>query len=75
MRLITILKSLRDQPRRLTDEENLYIEHITDEIRRAQNDAARWQILEREGINRPDVMDFDQEVLATLTTLHRAAMN
>ena len=73
--LITILQSLRDQPRRLTDEENLYLDHITDEIRRAPSDTARWRIFEREGINRPDVMAFDQDILATLTTLRCATMN
>jgi hypothetical protein len=75
MQLITILQSLRERPRPLSDEENLYLDHITDEIRRAPSDAARWRILEREGINRPDVMAFDQDILATLTTLRRAAMN
>ena len=75
MQLITILQSLRNQPWRLTDEENLYLDHITDEIRRASSDAARWRILEREGIHRPDVMAFDHDILATLTTLRCATMN
>jgi hypothetical protein len=75
MKLITIIQSLRELPRPLSDEENLYLNHITDEIRRAPSDAARWRILEREGINRPDVMAFDQDILATLTTLRRATMN
>jgi hypothetical protein len=75
MKLISILQSLRELPRSLSDEENLYLDHITDEIRRAPSDAARWRILEREGINRPDVMAFDQDILATLTTLRRATMN
>ena len=75
MQLITILQSLRERPRPLSDEENLYLDNITDEIRRAPSDAARWRILEREGINRPDVMAFDQDILATLTTLRRATMN
>jgi len=57
------------------DEENLYLDHITSEIRRAPSDTTRWDILEREGISRPDVMAFDQDILATLTTLRCATMN
>lgn len=75
MTLIIILQSLREQPRPLTDEENLYLDHITDEIQRAPSDTARWRIIEREGIHQPDVMAFDQDILVTLTTLRRAAMN
>ena len=74
MQLITILQSLRELPRPFSDEENLYLDHNTDEIRRAPSDAARWRILEREGIHRPDVMAFDLDILATLTTLRRATM-
>ena len=75
MQLITILQSLRERPRPLSDEENLYLEHLTDEIRGATSDAARWRILEREGLNRLDAMAFDQDILAKLTTVRRAAMN
>ena len=75
MKLITILQSLRNQSRPLTDEENLYIVHLTDEIQRASSDSARWRIVEREGITRIDGFDFDAEVLGRLTEIRRAAMN
>ena len=45
LNLITILESLKAQPRRLTDEENLYLEQLGDEVHRAEGDAARWRIL------------------------------
>lgn len=75
MKLITILESLRDQPRPLTDEEDLYLDQLTDEIRRARSDAARWRILEREGLSRLDGFDFDEDVIARLSDVRRAAMN
>ena len=75
MKLISILQSLRDLPRSLSDEENFYLEHLTDEIRGATSDAARWRILGREGLNQLDTMAFHQDILAKLTTLRRAAMN
>ena len=75
LKLITILESLRAQPRQLTDEENLYLNRITDELERAQSDAARWRILEREGLTRLDGFNFSDDVLARLTTVRRAAMN
>ena len=75
MKLITILQSLRDRPRRLTDEENLYIEHLSDELKRASSDAARWRILEREGLSRLDGLNFSDDVIGKLTGIRRAAMN
>jgi hypothetical protein len=41
LKLITILQSLKAQPRQLTDEENLYLHELSDELRRAGSDAAR----------------------------------
>ncbi len=75
MTLISILQSLRDQPRRLTDDENLYLAHLTDEIRRATSDAARWRIMEREGLSHLDGFAFDTDVIGKLTDIRRAAMN
>jgi len=75
LRLITILESLRRQPRRLTDEENLYLHHLGDELQRAPSDAARWRILEREGMGRSDGFDLGSDVLERLAQLRRAAMN
>lgn len=75
LKLISILEDLKAQPRRLTDEENLYLDQIGDELRRAGSDAARWRILEREGLSRLDGFNFDEEVIAKLTDVRRAAMN
>ena len=75
MQLIMILQSLRERPHRLTDEENLYLDHITCEIRRAPSDAARWHIFEQEGLSRMDGFDFDADVIGKLTEISRAAMN
>ncbi len=75
MQLITILQSLRELPCPLSGEENLNIDHITDKIRRAPSNAARRRSLESEGIQRPDVMAFDHDILATLTPLRHATMN
>ena len=75
MKLVTILQSLRDQPRRLTDDENLYLEHLGDELKRAPSDAARWRIVEREGLTRLDDFKFSDDVLSKLTEIRRAAMN
>jgi hypothetical protein len=75
LKLITILESLKAEPRRLTDEENLYLDQIGDELRRAESDAARWRILEREGLNRLDGFDFSEDVLARLNVVRRAGMH
>ncbi|MFA7281321.1 MAG: hypothetical protein WC100_14655 [Sterolibacterium sp.] len=75
LKLITILQDLKNQPRRLTDEENLYLDQIGDELRRSRSDAARWRIFEREGLNRLDGLDFSEDVIAKLTDVRRAAMN
>ena len=75
MKLISILKSLQEHPRPMTDDENLYIEHLGDELRRAPSDAARWRIMEREGLTRLDGFDFDADILGKLTEIRRSAMN
>jgi len=75
LKLITILQDLKNQPRRLTDEENLYLDQLSDEMRGASSDAACWRILEREGLSRLDGFDFSQDVIAKLTDVRRAAMN
>jgi hypothetical protein len=59
----------------LTDEENLYLAQLHVELRRATSDAARWRILEREGLSRIDGLDFSEDVIAKLTAVRRAAMN
>lgn len=75
LKLITILEDLKLQPRQLTEEENLYLNQIGDELRRAESDAARWRILEREGLSRLDGFNFSEDVIAKLTEVRRAAMN
>ena len=75
LKLITILESLKQQPRQLTEEEDLYLNALGDELRRANCDAARWRILEREGLTRLDGFAFSGDVLAKLSDVRRAAMN
>lgn len=75
LKLISILESLKAQPRLLNDEENLYLDPLGDEVRRAGSDAARWRILEREGLSRLDGFNFSEDVIAKLTEVRRAAMN
>lgn len=75
LKLITILENLKAQPRRLTEEENLYLNQIGDELRRAESDAARWRILEREGLSHLDGFNFSEDVIAKLSEVRRAAMN
>jgi hypothetical protein len=48
---------------------------LGDELRRANSDAARWRILEREGLTRLDGFAFSDDVLAKLSDVRRAAMN
>ncbi len=75
LKLITILENLKLQPRQLTEEENLYLNQVGDELRRAESDGARWRILEREGLSRLDGFHFTEDVIAKLTEVRRAAMN
>ena len=42
----------------MTDEENLYLDRLTDEIHRTKSDAARWRIIECEGLNSIDIEYF-----------------
>lgn len=73
--LMTLLLDLQRARRPLTAEEDLFLHQISDEIRRAPSDAARWQILKREGFSHPDDLPVDQDVLSRLQALHRASMN
>ncbi|MFZ6813730.1 hypothetical protein ACO0K3_04635 [Undibacterium sp. Rencai35W] len=75
LKLITILQSLKQQPRQLTDEENLYLEQIGSELRRAENDTARWRILEREGLAQFDGFGFDDDLVAKLVDFRQRAMH
>lgn len=75
MKLAILLQDLKAQPRRLTEEENLYLNQIGDELRRAGSDAARWRILEREGLTHIDGFNFSEDVIAKLNDVRRAAMN
>jgi len=75
MKLISILQSLREHPRPLTDEENLHIDYLFNELKRAPSDAARWRIFDREGLSRMDGFDLDADVIGKLTEIRRGAMN
>ena len=75
LKLITILEDLKVQPRQLTEEENLYLNQVGEELRRAESDGARWRIFEREGLSRLDGFNFTDDVIAKLTEVRRAAMN
>jgi hypothetical protein len=75
LKLITILEDLKLKPRPLTDEENLFLNQLGDELRRATNNAERWQILEREGLTRLNDFNFSEDVIAKLTEIRRAAMH
>ena len=66
LKLITILEDLKVQPRQLTEEENLYLNQIGDELRRADSDGARWRILEREGLSRLDGFNFSAFAILTM---------
>ena len=73
--LATLLADLKRQPRPITHDEDLYLNDLAQELRRAPNDPARWRILEREGINTFDWSDAEQDVLNRMTALHRGALN
>lgn len=75
MKIIAIIDSLERQPRPLTEEENLRINEVADELRRAENQAARWAILEREGLGNLDGYDLEWDVIAKLADIRRGAMN
>ena len=75
LKLMTILESLKQQPRQLTAEEDRYLDQVGDELRRAESDAARWRILEREGLADFDRIGFDEDLAATLAGLRRSAMH
>lgn len=73
--LMSILRSLRECPRTLTPEETFYVDALRDELRNAQSDAACWAIFEREGVTSLEEFEVNQETLATLETIRRAAMH
>ncbi len=77
MNLISIIESLKARPRRLTNEENLYLDHLADEMRRAESDAAQWRILQREGLDQIDIehYGFDTDLLEHVLSLRRESMN
>lgn len=75
LKLISIMEELNAHPRQCTIEENLYLMQVGQELARAESDAGRWRILEREGLSRIDGFDFSEEIMAELTKVRRAAMN
>ena len=75
MNLITILRSLREQPRPLTIEEDLYLKHLNEEVQKADSDGQRWRILEQAGLIEGHDFKFDDDLVVVLNKLHRATMN
>ena len=75
MNLITILRSLREQPRPLTVEEDLYLQHLNEEVQKADSDGQRWRILEQAGLIEGHDFNFDDDLVMVLNKLHRATMN
>ena len=75
MNLITILRSLREQPRPLTVEEDLYLKHLNEEVQKAETDGQRWRILEQAGLIEGHDFKFDDDLVMVLNKLHRATMN
>ena len=75
MNLITILRSLREQSRPLTVEEDLYLKHLNEEVQKAQTDGQRWRILEQAGLREGHDFNFDDDLVMVLNKLHRATMN
>ena len=75
MNLITILRSLREHPRPLTVEEDLYLKHLNEEVQKAQTDGQRWRILEQAGLIEGHDFKFDDDLVMVLNKLHRATMN
>ena len=75
MNLITILRSLREQPRPLTVEEDLYLTQLNEEVQKADSDGQRWRILEQAGLIEGHDFKFDDDLVVVLSKLHRATMN
>ena len=75
MNLITILRSLREQPRPLTVEEDLYLTQLNEEVQKADSDGQRWRILEQAGLIEGHDFKFDDDLVVVLNKLHRATMN
>ncbi len=75
MNLITILRSLREQPRPLTIEEDLYLTQLNEEVQKADSDGQRWRILEQAGLIEGHDFKFDDDLVVVLNKLHRATLN
>ena len=75
MNLITILRSLREQPRPLTVDEDLYLQHLNEEVQKAQTDCQRWRILEQAGLIEGHDFKFDDDLVVVLQKLYRATLN
>ncbi len=75
MNLITILRSLREQPRPLTIEEDLYLTHLNEEMQKAESDGQRWRLLEQAGLIEGHDFKFDDDLVVVLQKLYRATLN
>ena len=75
MNLITILRSLREQPRPLTIEEDLYLTRLNEEMQKADSDGMRWRLLEQAGLIEGHDFKFDDDLVVVLQKLYRATLN
>ena len=75
MNLITVLRSLREQPRPLTVEEDLYLTHLNEEMQKADSDGQRWRLLEQAGLIEGHDFKFDDDLVVVLQKLYRATLN
>ena len=75
MNLITILRSLREQPRPLTIEEDLSLTHLNEEMQKAESDGQRWRLLEQAGLIEGHDFKFDDDLVVVLQKLYRATLN
>ena len=72
MNLITILRSLREQPRPLRVEEDLYLQHLNEEVQMTQTDGQRWRILDQAGLLDGYDFEFDDDFVVVQNKLHPA---
>jgi hypothetical protein len=72
-RLLDILIDLKACPRPLTEEEDRFLNDLTTEFAGANDDVARWRIMEREGLTAFDDFGFDRDLFQHLTRLRQGA--
>jgi hypothetical protein len=74
LNLATILEDLKAPARQLTENENLYLTQLTEELRQAGSYTVRWRILEREGVSRQNGLVKFEEIILKLAAAQCAAL-